>query len=130
VTGPPRIFLDASVWIAAAGSARGASAAVLDLCHRGNAVAVGSRIVLLEAERNIRTKLGEEALLRFYQRIGWLELEVAESPTAEEMAAADKAGVEYLLTFDRRHFFSDRVTNARLQFRIITPGDFLRTLLR
>jgi len=75
-----RLFLDASVWIAAAGSPTGGSALVLELCRHGHATAVTSRLVLLEAERNIRKKLGPEALLRFYELLGGIEASCGRSP--------------------------------------------------
>lgn len=62
-----RLFIDASVFIAAAGSPEGGSSFVLELCKRGRFHAVCTKLVLLEAERNIHRKLGAEALLRFYQ---------------------------------------------------------------
>lgn len=137
----PRLFLDASVLIAAAGSRTGASTLVLDVCRHGQAKAVSSRLVLLEAERNIRAKLGREALLRFYQEIADLDLDLVEAPTPQEiadmsqiihpkdahvLAAAVKGGVEVLLTLDRRHFLSPTVLEAGLPFQIMIPGDFLR----
>ncbi len=69
MTGKPRLFLDASVLIAAAGSEQGGSSLILAICRENQAQAVGSRIVLLEAERNIREKLGGDALLRYYQQV-------------------------------------------------------------
>ena len=138
-----RIFIDASVWIAAAGSSTGASAMVLALCRENYAHPVASTIVLREAERNIRAKLGPEALLRFYQDIASLTLNLADTPTSEEIAAQSHiiaakdahviasalgAGVEVLLTLDRKHFFAREVVRANLPFRIMMPGDFLRKL--
>lgn len=79
-----------------------------------------SRLVLLEAERNIRGKLGEDSLLRFYQEIAGLDLDLVEAPSPQEVAAqsriidhkdahvlatALKGEVEVLLTLDRKHFF-------------------------
>ena len=142
--GGARLFLDASVWIAAAGSRAGASALVLELCRRGRAVPVSSRLVLLEAERNIRGKLSEDALLRFYRDIASLDLELVEPATPQEiaaqtriinpkdvhvLAAAMKGNAEALLTLDRKHFFSSSVVQAHLPYRIETPGDFLRHLI-
>lgn len=142
---PPRIFLDASVLIAAAGSRTGASTLVLALCRHGHARAVSSRLVLLEAERNIRDKLGEEALLRFYAEIAALDIELREAPSQDDisrqapiigpkdahvLAAALQTRVEVLLTLDRKHFFSASVRQAVLPFRILTPGDFLREQVR
>ena len=143
MTAAPRLFLDASVFIAATGSRTGAS--VLALCRHGHAKAVSSRLILLEAERNIGAKLGQEALLRFYQEIASLDLDLVEAPTPQEiaaqsriidpkdahvLAAALKGGVEVLLTLDRKHFLSPRVLQAGLPFLTMTPGDFLRRLVR
>lgn len=130
--------------IATAGSRTGASAAVLALCRHGHARAVSSRLVLLEAERNTHAKLGRDALLRFYHEIAALDLELAPSPSPQEvgaqsriiapkdahvLAAALSAHADVLLTLDRRHFLSPRVLQAGLPFGIMTPGDFLRHLV-
>ncbi len=140
----PRLFLDANIWIAAAGSRTGASALVLALCQRGHATAVSSRLILLEAERNIQAKLGPDALLQFYRDLGELDLTLVEAPTPQEiaaqskiidpkdahvLAAALKGGVEVLLTLDRKHFQSPSVLQAGLPFRIMTPGEFLHRLV-
>jgi predicted nucleic acid-binding protein len=140
-----RLFLDASVLIAASGSKTGASALILELCHARKTRAISSRFVLLEAERNIRAKLGQAALLRFYQSIASLELELVEAPTQHEiaqqeqiidckdahvLAAAMKGDVGFLLTLDRKHFMSSKVLNAELPFQIMTPGDFLHRWLQ
>ena len=144
MTAAPRLLLDASVFIAAAGSRTGASATVLALCRHGHARAVSSRLILREAERNIQSKLGAEALLRFYQEITTLDLDLAEAPTPQEvaaqsehitpkdahvLAAALKGRAEALLTLDRKHFLTPRVLQAGLPFAILTPGDFLRRLV-
>lgn len=144
MTAVPRLFLDASVFIAAAGSRTGASAMVLAVCRHGRAKAVSSRLVLREAERNIHGKLGTDALLRFYQDIGVLGLELVEAPSPHEiaaqselispkdahvLAAALKGRVEALLTLDRKHFLTARVLQAGLPFAILTPGGFLRRLV-
>lgn len=140
-----RLFLDASVFIAAAGSKTGGSALVLEMCREGRAWAVASQLVLLESERNIRKKLGRDALLRFYQELATLQLELVKSPTAREiaaqsriidpkdahvLAAALKASVDFLLTLDRKHFLSRAVLQAGLPFQITTPGDFLSRWVR
>ena len=145
MTGKPRLFLDASVLIAAAGSEQGGSSLILAICRENKAQAVGSRIVLLEAERNIREKLGGDALLRYYQQVANLDLELVSPPTPGEceaqariinakdahvLAAAVKGRVDVLLTLDRKHFFTRQVRDAGLPFAIMTPGDYLRRLIR
>ncbi len=144
MTAPPRLFLDASVFIAAAGSDTGASALTLALCRQGHATPLASRRVLFEAERNIRAKLGPEALLRFYQEIAALDLVVVDPPTADEiviqqaiidpkdahvLAAALKGNPAVLLTLDRKHFMTPAVRQAGLPFSIETPGEWLRRRL-
>lgn len=140
----PRLFLDASVWIAAAGSTTGGSALILDLCHRRKSIAVCSRLVLLEAERNIERKLDREALLRFYEKIASLEIDLVDPPSRQEiiavepiigpkdahvLAAAHKANIQFLLTLDRKHFLIPKVLHSGLSFQIATPGDFVKLWL-
>lgn len=144
MTPPSRLFLDASVFVAAAGSTTGASAVVVETCHRGLTRAVSSRVVLLEAERNIRNRLGNDPLLGFYEALGLLNLEIVPDPTSREidaqmriihakdahvLAAASGAGVDFLLTLDRKHFMTRAVLEAGLSFAILTPGEFLRRLV-
>jgi putative PIN family toxin of toxin-antitoxin system len=137
----PRLFLDASVWIAAAGSATGGSAMILELCRRKEVRITVTRLVLLEAERNIRKKLTRDALLRFYSDLAALDLTVIETPAGDDidvqsriidrkdahvLASAIAGRVDTLLTLDRKDFMSEKVLHAGLPCRIMTPGDFLR----
>ncbi len=140
-----KLFIDASVFIAAAGSPEGGSSFVLRLCKQGRFRVVCTKLVLLEAERNIRRKLGTEALLRFYRNLAELDPLVEAPPSPEEIAACEplvgekdahvlaaalKSGADVLLTLDRKHFMTEKVRNAGLGLEITTPGDFLRRLVR
>jgi len=139
-----KLFIDASVFIAAAGSSKGGSSFVLELCKRGRFRAVCTKLVLLEAERNIHRKLGAEALLRFYQGLAELDPALEAPPTPDEIAACEpivgekdahvlaaalRSEADVLLTLDRRHFMTEKVRSAGLRLRIATPGDFLRELV-
>lgn len=139
-----KLFIDTCVFIAASGSPQGGSSFVLELCKRGRFRAVCTRLVLLEAERNIHRKLGAEALLRFYQGLAELDPTLEALPTPEELvaceaivgekdahvlAAALKSGAAFLLTLDRRHFMTEKVRDAHLDLDVMTPGNFLRKLL-
>lgn len=53
-----RVFLDATCWVAAAGSETGGSSAILLLAQAFLLVLVTSRAVLQEAEQNIQNKMG------------------------------------------------------------------------
>lgn len=139
----PKVFIDASVFIAAAGSPTGGSAAVLELGHRGQVLLLASKLVLVEAERNIRQKLSSEKLLRFYEYIGTLPLQVVAAATEEEiaeaaevvaekdahvLAAAVNGRADVLLTLDRKHLLAPAV-RAASPVVIQTPGEFLQELV-
>jgi predicted nucleic acid-binding protein len=139
-----KLFIDACVFIAASGSPQGGSSFILELCKRGRFRAVCTRLVLLEAERNIHRKLGTEALLRFYQGLAELDPTLEALPSPGELAACEaivggkdahvlamalKSGADVLLTLDQRHFMTEKVQDAHLDLAVMTPGDFLRELL-
>lgn len=140
----PRIFLDASVLIAAAASHEGASALVLEVCKRGKATPLVTRLVLREAERNIQAKLDDLALLNFYNLLAEMDPEIVPSTNSEEMreasrvvaekdahvlAGARKSEASHLITLDRKHFLSDEVKQAMEPIIACTPGEFLQILL-
>jgi len=138
----PRLFIDASVFVAVAAFPAGGSAAVLELGRRGRVRLVTSKRVLVEAVRNTRQKLPAEALLRLYQYIGILPLRIVAAPTEEEiarvsetvaekdahlLAAALKARANVLITLDRRHLLTPEVRMAS-RLVIQMPGEFLQEL--
>jgi len=139
-----RLFFDASVLIAAAHSPTGGSGYLLEACRRGRFKAVVTRLILIEAERNIKAKLGEEDLLRFYQLLGSVDFiveppvsarEVAdyshliEEKDAHVLAAAVKSCAQFLLTLDIRHFMTERLRKADLGLVIVTLGHFIKAYL-
>jgi len=141
---PPRLFLDASVLIAAVGSAEGGSAVVLEVCRAKLAIPVLTRLVLREAERNIQGKLDRNALLRFYRLIADLEPELLPVPSAEDLESASqvvsakdahvlagaRAGAAtHLITLDRKHFLQEDQRAGMLPIVACTPGEFVREFL-
>ncbi len=142
-----RLFLDANIFFAAAGSLQGGSAFVLELGKRQKFEVVTVSHALLEAERNIRSKLGEKYLARHHQNL--LELKpiiqsIAAVPT-EKLVEFEKfipmkdipilvgailSNAQFLITLDRRDFLENRrLRSLPLPFDIITPGDFLKQYL-
>ncbi len=139
------VFIDASVYVAAARSPTGGSSLVLEMLkvhpgYRG----VASRLVLLEAERNIQAKFGEADLARFYRLLADLDPEMVPTPPGDSLrvafalvgerdahvlAAALAANCALLVTLDRPAFLTERVLNAGLPLRPLTPGDFLNEVL-
>ena len=141
MAGKKRVFLDASVFIAAAGSASGGSSLILEVCRGIRFSAVTTRMILLEARRNIRKKLSSEAILRFYKEIANLDPEIIKPPTKERLsqyddiialkdhrhvlASALEGKAAFLITLDRKHFQTEAIRQANLSIIIMTPKEFL-----
>jgi predicted nucleic acid-binding protein len=133
-----RLFFDASCLIAAAGSPTGGSAFLLSVCEAGFLQACTSPSVLVEAERNIRTKLPPAALVAYHLRIAATPLVLLSTASrdmvrqhdpifgkdAHVVASALAAHVPHLLTLDRP--LIQKVTQAAVAIRALTPGDFIQ----
>ena len=139
-----RVFFDASALITAGASPSGGSALVASVCKSGLATPLVSRLVLWEAERNLRGKFPATALLEFYRLMGELEPQVVPDPTpaairkasavvpakdAHVLAGARAGKATHLLTLDRRHFLGTKTREAILPIIVCTPGEFLRAIL-
>lgn len=137
-----RLFLDANVLFAASVSSQGGSAFLLESCRRPQDLeAAVSRLILLEAERNLRKKAPAEALKRYHHLLEEIPLLVMRSPTAREihpyrslihekdlpvLAAAILSRSSYLITLDRRDFMTEKIRKAHLPIRIATPKEFFK----
>ena len=138
------VFIDASVWIAAAGSPAGGSSLVLEICCGQHFTALCSQRVLLEAQTNIRDKLPVEALARFYKLLAAISPMIISPVTQDEeapyytivtekdahvVAAAVQGNAAYLVTLDRKHLANDTVRSAGLPVSILLPGEFISLVL-
>jgi len=143
MAGKKKVFLDASIFVAAAGSASGGSSLILEVCRGLLFSAVTTRRILLEAQRNIRKKLPSEAILRFYKEIAKLNPEIIGPPTKESLsqyddiislknchmlASALEGKAAFLITLDRKHFQTEVLKQANLPITIMTPKEFLELL--
>ena len=140
-----RVFLDANVYFAGSASPLGGSALVLQLILKGRVEVTASRLVLREAERNLRRKRPPKDLKAFHQFLKHAKLRVIRTPpeTAWKpyegvihpkdvpvLAAAVASKAAYLVTLDQRHFLTKAVSDKVPGLVILTPGDFLRELVR
>lgn len=142
-----RVFLDSSVFIAAAGSKKGsrsASIAVLHCAALGFIRLVTSEKVLDEVDRNIRKKVASDPtkkaiLFSYYELMKEIKLEVVPDPPAETfehwervtdpndapiIEAAVVAQVDYLLSLNTKHFTQTVSELAGIPF--LTPGQFMQ----
>lgn len=143
--GKPRlkVFLDTSALIAGLASSKGAARAVLKLAEIGAIEVFISRQVVVEADRTIEAKLPGVAG-DFREYIEGLSPVFLEDPPKKDvmrfshlinpddapiLASAVLSGSDYLITWDKRHFISKKIsTGAGL--KIVTPGEFLQDFRR
>jgi predicted nucleic acid-binding protein len=140
---PWRAFLDTSALIAGLLSPTGSAHEVLRLFEIGVVELIVSRQVLVEADRNLTAKL--PALLDAYHDfLLRLAPHVAEDPSREAvgramqvihhadapiLASAVAAQVDYLITWNTRHFHKKPVKDF-VSFSIVTPAEFLMAFRR
>jgi predicted nucleic acid-binding protein len=138
-----KVFLDTSALIAGILSPNGAAHEVLRLCEAGVVQAVVSRQVLVEADRNLSEKV--PAVLPdyhiFLRQLSPLVVEDPSRHAVEEargvihhndapiLAAAMESQVDFLITWNTRHFHKKSV-RAYAPFPILTPGEFLEEFRR
>lgn len=136
-----RVFLDANVYFAGALSREGASSIVLELARRGKISVMASRLVLREADRNLRKKSSAGVLKSFRKFLHDTKIKVVPPPDEKffepyaeflhpkdlpVLAAALQSSADFLVTLDRKHFFSSALLSKLKKIKILTPGDFIR----
>ena len=137
------VFFDASCLVAAAGSPSGGSGFLLALCLRRLIRGAVSQPVLLEAQRNIQRKLGEEELNSFYRLLVLIPFILAPVPPAESrleriekyinekdqhvVSACIAVNAPFILSLDRR--LVDQINQANLPLQALLPGNFIKTVL-
>ena len=142
MTEQPKVFLDTSVLIAAILNKQGASHFILELAKKDLIDIVFTTKVIQEARHNLLKKYGNHKVLDLYNTISDLKRNIQPAPEIKSenkyieiisdpkdchiLAGADKYSADYLLTFDRGHFFTTKIKNAQLPFEIMLPGDFLK----
>ena len=137
------VFLDANVYFGGSVSKKGASSFILESAQRKKIELFASKLVLREAERNLRKKATETALKDFHRFLQGTKLCVVPVPNEKisepyeaslhpkdlpVLAAAISCGAEFLITLDRRHFMNPPLLAKLKKPKILTPGDFFRDI--
>jgi predicted nucleic acid-binding protein len=136
----PDLFLDSSALFAGIISATGASRALLILSEAERIGITVSEQVVTETERALARKV-PQALPDYREALRSTGLRIVRNPAPDEVAAqrdiiahladvpivvaAMQAQVDFLVTFNRRHFIDDPGVAERSGLRIGTPGDAL-----
>lgn len=138
-----KVFIDTSALIAGVLSPTGAAHEVLRLCEAGVVQAVVSRQVLVEADRNLSNKLST-VLPEYHLFLKQLSPLVVEDPSLDAvdrargvihhndapiLAAAIESHVDFLITWNTRHF-QRKLVKHYAQFPIVTPGEVLEAFRR
>ena len=136
-----RLFLDANVIYSASRSIRGASYVIFQLREKLSFSLVTSKLALVETEKNLFEKERSEVIDHFYELIKSIEVididsddgkrrykDVIEEKDAPILCGALKSKSDYLLTLDKKHFFTKRLIQSKFSFKIMTPGEFIRIL--
>lgn len=126
-----KIFLDSSVLFSAVNSPTGGSAKIFTENHK----LIVSSYVLTEVERNIRSKLADYHLERFFLLVEKLKI-LKQIPNLKQIKSAKKIIVEkdavllasaklakcqMLLTLDQKHFLTEKVKQFMKPAKVLTP---------
>lgn len=137
-----RVFFDASVLFAAGYSNTGSSRDLLREAIRGHVRVVVTQHVTREAEDSLARK-APEALPALHELLELVAPEIGKLPTLHDIqraagyinlkdapvvAGAVKAGVDYLVTWDRKHFIDDAGVARKSGLTIITPDELMRII--
>ncbi len=134
----PRFFIDSSVLFTAVNSASGGSSKLLSLSGTRYIVAT-SPLVLAETERNVRAKLTDFAVKRFFMLVERLTIlyqhpnpkiiqQARKAIVAKDaviLAEAKQAGVDFLVTLDKKHFMQPSAKKFVRPAKIVSPKEIL-----
>lgn len=130
-----KAFLDSSVLFSASLSPTGGSSKLFTI---KNLQLVVSHLVLTEVERNVREKLEDYHLRRFFLLVAKLKI-INQIPTNSQIKQAEKiiakkdaailasvkeAKIDILFTLDRKHFLTPRVEEFLKPTKVLTPKMF------
>ena len=133
------LFLDSSVLFTAVNSPLGGSAKLFTLPY---VKLIVSKIVLHEVEKNVRKKLAEYHLNRFFMLVSKLNV-ISSKPSktlinkarkviAEKdsviLAEAKRSKCDYLITLDKKDFLKEEVFRFIKPKKILTPKMFFEIL--
>ena len=126
------VFVDSSVLFSAVNSPTGGSSKLFVL---KDVKLTTSKLVLAETERNVRQKLHEYHLDRFFMLVDKLEIlrqlpdkklikkakKVIVAKDSVILAESKKSTADFLVTLDKKHFLTDRVIMFLTPQKVLTP---------
>lgn len=144
MTKKSKLFIDASVLFAAIFSKTGASGFILRLAKKGIFNLIMTERVLKEVKRNLLADYDREKLIRMIELLSDLKESIKPNTTESQekkfqdliedkndlhiLAGAKLYRADFLITLDKKHFMTEKLKNANLPFKIISPGKYLKHL--
>lgn len=134
---PSKIYLDASVIIAALLSPTGGSAKIIELSGLGIFVAITSQTVIEEVEaHSLKIKKERIEIRKFIthsrvlvrEKLLLSEIEMIEKIDVEDahlIAGAKLTGCNFLVTLDKKHLLKTEIKEYFKPLKIVTPGELL-----
>lgn len=126
------VFVDSSVLFSAVNSPTGGSSKIFTL---KNIKLITSKVVLAETERNVRNKLNEYHLERFFMLVEKIKIlqqlpnsslikkskKVITEKDSVILAESYKSKADFLVTLDQKHFLTKSVAKFLKPQRALTP---------
>ena len=126
------VFIDSSVLFSAVNSPTGGSSKLFTL--KGVKL-ITSKVVLAETERNVRSKLQDYHLERFFMLVDKMRIlkqlpndkvikktqKVIVQKDSVILAESYKSKADFLVTLDRKHFLTDSVAKFLKSQKALTP---------
>ncbi|OGE71611.1 putative toxin-antitoxin system toxin component, PIN family [Candidatus Daviesbacteria bacterium RIFOXYD1_FULL_41_10] len=134
----PRIYLDASVIIAALLSSKGGSAKIIELARLGYFVAVTSQTVIEEIEEHsLKIKKNKLEIRKYIAYSGIVvrerilisdieEIKKVDVSDAHLIAGARLTECSFLISLDKKHLLKKEIKDYFKPLKIITPGELLK----
>lgn len=136
-----KVFLDASVIIAALLSPTGGSAKLIEFIKLDQLFGITSQTVVDEVDRKAgkigktRKQIGQfiaENSIIVRRRITFAEIEpligLVETEDAHVITGAKLTNCEYLVTLDKKHLLRSDIKNKFKPLRIVSPAEILEIL--
>lgn len=135
-----KVFLDANIYFAGFHSTEGASSLILKIAARQKVILYSSKLVLREAERNLRLKSKKGNLKAFHRYLQKTKIHVTPYPDEKfaepfealihpkdlaVLGAALMTKSDFLITLDKRHFFTPMLQSKLPRPKIMIPGGFI-----
>jgi len=133
------VFVDSSILFSAVNSPTGGSSKIFTL---KNIRLITSKVVLTETERNVREKLHDYHLDRFFMLVDKIEIikqlpdnrlitkakKVIAQKDSVILAESKKSDADFLVTLDQKHFLTKPVSEFLFPQRAVTPKSLIEII--